>query len=203
MTVCKASDCKREPIIKGLCGKHYQQVRMFGETKRTRTDPNEIIIQGEIAKVKLYRKNKEIAEAIIDVEDVERVMRYRWYFHSCGYCANKSRGKSIYLHRYIMKSPQKMQTDHINHNKLDNRKSNLRICGAHDNCANQSTTYGKSKYKGVYWDNNRNKWTAGITIKNHKFLGYYKNEKLAARIYDYNANKLCKELKEFCKPLNV
>ena len=68
-----------------------------------------------------------------------------------------------------------MEVDHINHNKLDNRKSNLRICTHQQNCMNVS-----DNVKGIHYDKSRNKWMAHIKGKN---LGRFntKEEAIEAR----------------------
>lgn len=67
--------------------------------------------------------------------------------------------------------------DHINQNKLDNRKENLRICKQRNNMANSNLSKANtSGYKGVYWSNKKNKWYAKIGYKNNTIhLGYFNN----------------------------
>ncbi len=84
----KCDICGREQeklgSIKGyhLCSKHYTQYQRLGKfldsNPRTTRDLNEIIIDGDIARIKLYdSKQNEIGEAIIDTEDVEKVKDYK------------------------------------------------------------------------------------------------------------------------------
>ncbi len=85
------------------------------------------------------------------------------------------------MHRVINKTPKGMDTDHINRDKLDNRKSNLRSV---TRTINQYNRYirkdNKSGYQGVYWDKSREIWSAYIDF-NHKrlWLGYFENIKEA------------------------
>jgi hypothetical protein len=67
--------------------------------------------------------------------------------------------------------------DHINHDKLDNRKSNLRLCNQSENMANQIKRISNtSGYKGVYWSTEKNKWYVKIGVKNKNIhIGYYEN----------------------------
>ena len=54
------------------------------------------------------------------------------------------------VHRVVMGNPKGMDIDHINHNSLDNRKENLRICTRSQNCANKKVRRdSRSGYKGV------------------------------------------------------
>lgn len=73
-------------------------------------------------------------DAKYDPEDEALVMSRSWYVNSNGYLAGQEKGhKHVYLHRVIMSAPKDMQVDHINGDKLDNRRSNLRIVnGAHN-----------------------------------------------------------------------
>lgn len=95
-------------------------------------------------------------ETIVDDEDYEMLMQWKWYFNN-GY-AKRTTGKrtksinqkTIYMHRVIMNSPHGMVTDHINMDKLDNRRSNLRICNGHQNSCNQGKPISNtSGFKGV------------------------------------------------------
>lgn len=89
------------------------------------------------------------------------------------------------------------EVDHINSNPLDNRKSNLRIVTRQQNNWNASKTKVKnniktsSKYKGVYWAGNDNKWRVEITKDCKRYrMGYFKNEEDAARAYNLKASEL-------------
>ena len=76
-----------------------------------------------------------------------------------------------------MNAPKGMVVDHINHNGLDNRKSNLRICTNQENICNcEIPKNNKSGCKGVYWAKDKNKWTVQVTINNKTiYIGRYTN----------------------------
>lgn len=76
---------------------------------------------------------------LVDNEDYEKVSGHRWYLHHTGYAYGRPRkGDSSWaMHRIIMCPPQHLQIDHLNHNKLDNRRLNLRICDAITNSSNR------------------------------------------------------------------
>jgi hypothetical protein len=109
------------------------------------------------------------ASAKVDAEDYEKVSQHTWSLHSEGY-AVKNRGgqKTIYMHRLVL--PDTEMIDHINLDKLDNRKCNLRATDYSANAMNMGFRKGKN-YKGVQWDKSRNKWMVSIQ---HKFYGRYK-----------------------------
>lgn len=100
---------------------------------------------------------------IIDDEDFDLVNQYKWCFLNCrnGYAIRHDysripspRGECVYLHRFVTNCPKNKQVDHVNHNTLDNRKENLRICNHDKNMYNQKVRNDKnktSKYKGVFY----------------------------------------------------
>ena len=91
--------------------------------------------------------------------------------------------KKIKLHRFVIDVPKNKIIDHINHNVLDNRKNNLRICTQNDNAKNKSKQINNTSGRvGVTWDKQTNKWLAQIQVngKNIK-LGRFKNKEEAIR----------------------
>lgn len=140
--------------------------------------------------------------ALVDEEDYSLVIHYNWYYHQ-GYArTNITINKTIiriYMHRLILNVPKGLFTDHINKNTLDNRKKNLRIVTMTQNNWNLNRK-GLSKYRGVSWDKNRNKWIAKISINNKTLnLGRYKTEQEAAYAY----NKIAKKIRGKFAILNI
>ena len=136
---------------------------------------NEIVTYDDYAEIILYdRQGNEKCRAIIDLDDIEKVKNYRWYFD--GKYVRKSGNER--LHRFIMDCPKGMVVDHINHNELDNRKFNLRVCTKQQNDMNKrKQPNNTSGITGVTWDKSNNKWMAQIQVngKNIK-LGRFKNK---------------------------
>lgn len=124
---------------------------------------------------------------IIDACDMERVQVYRWYIDGSGYmwaCIDK---KHVGMHRFLLNVTDRKQcVDHINGQKLDNRKANLRLCTQRQNCQNTQTRCNRSSsYKGVSWDRSNNKWRTYIGINGRlKYLGRFTDKEEAARVYD-------------------
>lgn len=124
--------------------------------------------------------NKKV---LLDKLDFERLKDIDWHLGAKGYVMSN---KNDYLHRVIMATPKGMDTDHINGNKLDNRRQNLRVCTRSQNNLNKGKFGNKtSKFKGVGWDKNRNLWMAFTTYKNKfKSFGRFKTQKEAAIKYN-------------------
>lgn len=133
--------------------------------------------------------------ALVDDEDFERVNQYKWtaYYANNEYRVMRKtkEGKTQYLHRFIMNAKENENIDHINHNPLDNKKANLRICTHAQNMRNQKKRRGSSNFKGVHWNKNAKKWMAQITCNYKKhYLGYFEKEENAAKVYDRVAKEL-------------
>lgn len=94
-----------------------------------------------------------------------------------------------------MKTPPGLETDHIDHDKLNNQRHNLRVASKSQNNQNRKKRNGtSSKYKGLYRDNRRNRWVCKIKLNNKNIqLGYFENEIEAALMYDVAAKYFFKE----------
>lgn len=170
---------------KVYCSKHYNQVKKHGHpldnNPRTTLDKNEITIAGNTAYIKLYdNDNNPIATAHIDVEDVPKVHYTKWRLSKNGYVASNSKyGLNIskLLHKVILNTNDAV--DHIDHDPLNNRKSNLiRIPTITGYSMNQD-------FLGVV-QNPNGSWQARIKVNNRTInLGKYheKAEALYARWY--------------------
>lgn len=138
--------------------------------------------------------------AIVDDEDYEFINSFKWCASNSGrgrfYAQRKDNRKTVFMHRLIMKLTDKnLNIDHINHNTLDNRKINLRICSKTENARNKSShPNSSSKFLGVSWDKSRNKWKSCIYInKKCVLLGRFNFEMEAAKAYDNAAKTNFKE----------
>lgn len=99
--------------------------------------------------------------------------------------------KSVYLHREIMSAPKGFLVDHRNGNGLDNRRANLRLATHRQNSCNRPKKKNtSSRFIGVCFIKRRKRWMAGIKLHRKSiFLGYFKDEIDAARVYDAAAKK--------------
>lgn|SRR3990167_633540 len=130
---------------------------------------------------------------IVDDEDFDYLSSFSWCFGSVGYPETRTsvaEGRKLKrMHSLILKTPKGLMCDHINGNKLDNRKSNLRLCTMMENMRNRNkTSTNKSGYKGVYFEEYTGKWKAQIKYgnKNHN-LGRFEKLKDAAKAYNMAA----------------
>lgn len=161
-----------------LCGKHYLQYTRYGKIKnRTKNDPNEIIDYDDYCEIVLYDKNsEEKCRAIIDIEDKELVLGKKWCINNSGYIITGSSSPFVYLHRLIMDAQEGEYVDHISGDKLNNRKSELRLCTNQENSQNKTKlpSDNTSGILGVHFDKSRNKWKVEIGVKGkNKYIGRF------------------------------
>ena len=178
-TVCGSNKDVQKFHGTPYCKRHYLQMYRHGKIlESTIYDRNEIIIEGDIARIIIKNAKQEIKdECIIDTEDVDKVKDYKWYT-SYGYCVTKAIdpncGTDICN---VIFNDYKNKYDHINHNRLDDRKINLRPVTSHQNamnmskkCTNTSGVTGVRQEKTI----GNPKWTASITYNyKTKWLGSY------------------------------
>ena len=129
--------------------------------------------------------NDDKEQFLFDKEDYEKIKDYCWYKSNSGYVIHdRQNQKSILLHRLITNCPEELVVDHINHDKLDNRKSNLRVCTHADNQKNlKSNSRNTSGHLGVCHIKSRDRWQSYIYInKKKKTLGNFKNKEDAIRV---------------------
>jgi len=139
--------------------------------------------------------------SLVDDEDYKLVSRYKWYVSPEGgtyYAARSVRKKgcrvTIKMHRLILglKPGDGKHVDHINHDGLNNRRSNLRIVTHQQNHFNMIPKKGGySRFKGVCWCKLNKRWISQImyNYKNYN-LGYFDSENDAAKAYNAKAKEL-------------
>lgn len=147
-------------------------------------------------KIPLYGKYGEGKCVLVDDDDYEELSKFKWIVGTHGYAQRgfykNGKTKIILMHRFIMKANKGDLIDHINRNKLDNRKENLRIANQAQNMRNcDLRVTNNSGYKGVHWSKLHKKWKAEITkdYKNY-FIGLFESPEDAARAYDAKSVEL-------------
>lgn len=120
---------------------------------------------------------------IVDDEDFDYLGRWKWHCNAQGYATRSSRnigGKKgvIYMHRVVNKTKAGFVTDHINRNKLDNRKLNLRTLTRGKNQWNRGLPKNNtSGFLGVKWYRAQKLWEASIKVNYRPiWLGRFKKK---------------------------
>lgn len=124
--------------------------------------------------------------ALVDVADAEAISVYTWHMTSKGYAARTEevggKRQQVRMHRQLLglMLGDPRQTDHVNGNKLDNRRENLRIC---TDAQNRQNLYQCGLTRGTYWNPWYNCWGARVMLagKRH-YLGYFDTREEAAAI---------------------
>lgn len=133
-------------------------------------------------KMQIVLRDGRILESKIDTEDFDKVYQhpYCWGAHYekrmnkyyvTSPIFNEARArKTIFLHRVVTNCPDGFVIDHLNHDTLDNRKSNLRIVKQSENLLNKNGNYRNSKsgVRGVFYHKCSKKWYAQVQIGGKK-----------------------------------
>lgn len=150
----------------------------------------------EAARLPLVRNGSTIAYALVDPSDLEWLSQWTWTLHATSKVACRRetyapyKRRWVWLHRQIMEVPrgartesgERLEVDHINRDRLDNRRSNLRVVTGAQNSQNVPARGGSSNYRGVSWCKNRKQWLAVVYHGRLHRLGYFDDEEEAARV---------------------
>lgn len=146
-----------------------------------------------------YIALSESAYTTIDQEDFNWSSQSTWWLGPTGYATRSvwsseygKIGQRINLHREVLERSIGRQlsasemVDHINRDRLDNRRCNLRVATKAQNCINRPSNVGSSSiYKGVSWSESRKKWVAATKVdKQPIYIGRFVDEEYAAYMYD-------------------
>ena len=130
-----------------------------------------------------------VAHALVDGATEARLSRWVWHLSTNGYAIRwtsrrSGRRRVVMMHREVLALPDEAyldrETDHVNRNKLDNRRMNLRLVTHQENQQNHSPAGragSTSRFRGVYWDANDRCWRAQIRVRGRKIsLGSFADE---------------------------
>jgi len=168
-----------------FCVKCYRRIKKYGYFKRVIADLNEMVLLNNFCLICLYDRNgRKKAETKIDKEDYEKVKDKKWGLDGRGYVNTKSIGKCVKLHQFLIGKIEKKVIDHINGDKLDNRKNNLR------HITSQQNMWNNKKAKGYYFEKRRNKYIVRIKKNGITYGGKGFETEIEAK---YEAKKLRKK----------
>lgn len=136
--------------------------------------------------------------ALVDDADYESLSQRKWfaakthtgYYYAHTQVRSNDRYRILKMHRLLMDAPPGCPVDHLNHNTLDNQRSNLRVCTAAANSHNRRKhKQSTSQFMGVSWQkpkgNRHGGWVASISVGNIPiYLGFFQDEVEAAIAYD-------------------
>lgn len=132
--------------------------------------------------------------AIVDIDCPPEILARNWCSRA-GYAAGGPLGKPILLHRELLglAAGSDLHVDHIDGDRLNNRRSNLRTCTNRQNMANLRPRGGTSRFRGVSWHKATQKWVAMLSWKadgkgHAKYVGTFTDEEQAARAWDRAAS---------------
>lgn len=142
--------------------------------------------------------------ALVDDEDFEKLNKFRWFANvqkTKVYAIRNSggghkRNKMIYMHREITGAAKKEDVDHVDHNGLNNQKTNIRVCAHADNMKNRAkVTNTSSVFKGVSLFKSKRlkniRWRAQIQCNGaYRHIGLFCTESEAAMAYNKKAEEL-------------
>jgi hypothetical protein len=131
--------------------------------------------------------------ALVDDADYPELSKYKWTFNN-GYASRFSTGegkdrKIIYMHRLLVNPPTGLEVDHINWNRLDNRRRNLRAVTRTENMLNKPCYKKRADqtYKYITFNQRVQAWHAQLgKVK----IGTFHDERHAAMAHDMWAKSL-------------
>lgn len=149
---------------------------------------NIIVKEDNFAVMKIINRKGQKFDVIIDIEDVEKVSKHRWYARICSkdliYIGSYiSKEKSLLLHRYLTDCPKSLVVDHINHNTLDNRKQNLRVCSISENNRNKKNYFDENGNHHIRHSKKDGLWY--VTFYGKSIGSFYNLEQAKALRNDY------------------
>lgn len=165
---------------------HAQELVQFRKEREANEKLNQQLLKEHPSEIPLKDfKHKIVGFAQVSPEDYDRVNKHKWHMsghkdRNDWYVQGKIDSQQIKLHHFIIgKPPENMVVDHIDNNRLNNRRENLRFASVKQNAQNKSMNNGK--YMGVQFEKKTNRWVAMCARKS---LGTYDTEEEAAKAYD-------------------
>lgn len=166
--------------------------------KNKRFDFNKYILIDNDWYLIIYNKDKiEVIRTLIDKEDIKKLLLYKWeYIPKSKSVYSRANGKFLSLYRYILNYTGDLVVDHINGNRLDNRKSNLRIVTTITNVRN-NIKFRNNIFNPV---KKKDKYQVRLRVSNkYKNLGSFTNRETAIKVAVAYKNETMKKLVKLTK----
>jgi hypothetical protein len=179
--------------------RNFRQVRVQQPRARNSENVDERLVDWSSPVYKCYEGSRRIKLSddrfvIVDTEDYEELSKHKW-------CASSKRGdmvyamrrdekgRTVYMHRQIVRARKGSTVDHKNCRIWDNRRCNLRGGTSRQNQMNKGLHGRSSGFVGVYPRGDQ--WEAGITSRGrHYYLGRFDDPIAAAKARDRKAYEL-------------
>lgn len=175
-----------------MCATHYSRWQANGTLERTvPAGRNEYRVVDLItAELVITRRDGSEHVVTYDLADHDLVSGFRWYIANGYAVANygpRRDHRRIFMHRLVLGlgsiADDPRLGDHMDGDRLNNRRDNLRTADHKLNSANRAiiNEAGTSNYRGVCWDKSRGKWKAYTRVKGRMHnLGFFSSEEEAA-----------------------
>lgn len=140
--------------------------------------------------INLASRSDPGAVTVVDDEDYPFISQWNWRLSDNGYAIRhvSHQGKKyvIRMHRVLAGAPEGAQVDHVNGDRLDNRRANLRLATNRENSCNRNRRRKVLvRLKGVYQTRSGNRWYSRIRVSGRAiYLGTFDSKEDAARAYD-------------------
>lgn len=139
--------------------------------------------------------------AIVDVADFDWLNQWNWcamwmprqkkYYAVRRETGEDGKTHPVLMHRLIMDCPKGLTVDHQDRSGLNNKRGNLRIATYSQQNCNRYDSRGSSRFKGVSWHAQKQKWRVRIKLHGKTtWLGYFRTEEEGAAAYQTAAEKL-------------
>lgn len=181
--ICSIDKCDRPHAARTFCDKHYREKKRLGEPMPESVYKYRPIVEKDDYLLLPIGLNAKHGYAKVDKLDRDKIEGKMWTLCK-GYPLTNRGSYRIHLHHLIIGHPPKNKVvDHINRDRLDNRRENLRFVSQHINSLNTGMfSHNTSGHRGVVWDASRNKWVARAKIAGKEVhLGRFENKEDAIK----------------------